>query len=111
APPAMPGMRMLLFERENGVNNGPCSKAFNCSSARCLNSGVKSMRFSSVEPWRSNGGGLVGKGCVGDVCSPGTVERGTGRSSIGQTGSPGFRSNTKGEARFLILVDGLVRRA
>ena len=40
------------------------------------------------------GGGFVGNGCVGDVCSPGTVDCGTGRSSIGHTGLPVARSNT-----------------
>ena len=62
------------------------------ASAWALNSGVKSIRSSSVTPCRSNGGGLVGKGCVGEVYSPGTVDCGTGRSSIGQTGSPVSRS-------------------
>ena len=38
--------------------------------------------------------GLVGYGCVGDVHSPGTSVCGTGRSSMGQTGSPVARSNT-----------------
>ena len=36
----------------------------------------------------------VGEGRVGEVRSPGTVLCGTGRSSIGQTGSPVTRSNT-----------------
>ena len=47
-----------------------------------------------VTPWRSNAGGLVGNGCVGDVFSPGTVDCGTGRSSIGHTGLPFVRSST-----------------
>ena len=52
------------------------------------------MRLSIDTPCRSNGGGFVGCGCVGAVRSPGTVDRGTGRSSIGQTGSPVTRSKT-----------------
>ena len=61
---------------------------------RPCSSGVKSIRSSSVTPWRSNGAGLVGNGCVGDVFSPGTSDCGTGRSSIGQTGGPVTRSKT-----------------
>ena len=34
------------------------------------------------------GGGLVGYGCVGQLCSPSISLFGTGRSSIGQIGSP-----------------------
>ena len=42
----------------------------------------------------TNGGGLVGKGCVGQLCSPGISLFGTGRSSIGHIGSPVTRSKT-----------------
>ena len=62
--------------------------------ASAASSGVKSRRSSFDTPWRSNGGGRVGNGWVGAACSPGTVDAGTGRSSIGQTGSPVTRSNT-----------------
>ena len=41
-------------------------------------------------PWRSNGTGRVGNGCVGLVFSFGTSDCGTGRSSIGQIGSTGL---------------------
>ena len=45
--------------------------------------------------WRENGGGFVGKGCVGHSVSPGTVVFcGTARSVIGQIGFPVTRSNT-----------------
>ena len=37
---------------------------------------------------------MVGNGCVGDACSPGTLDAGTGRSTIGQTGSPVTRLST-----------------
>ena len=44
-------------------------------------------------PWYSNAGGFVGNGCVGDGTSPTkSVSVGTGRSSIGNTGSPVTRS-------------------
>jgi len=55
---------------------------------------VKSIRSLSSTPLREYAGGLVGKGCVGDVFSPGTSVCGTGRSSIGHTGCPVTRSNT-----------------
>ncbi len=37
---------------------------------------------------------MVGNGCVGQLFSPGIPLIGTGRSSIGQIGSPVTRSNT-----------------
>ena len=58
------------------------------------------MRSSSVAPWRSNAGGRVTNGCVGAYHSPGTSPRGTGRSSIGQTGSPVTRSSTYSQPCF-----------
>ena len=42
----------------------------------------------------SNGGGFVGNGWVGEYHSPGTLPCGTGRSSMGQSGSPVARSKT-----------------
>jgi hypothetical protein len=61
---------------------------FSRTANACLrSSGVKSMTSFSVTPCRSNGAGLVGKGCVGEVFSPGTVDDwGTGFSSMGQIG-------------------------
>jgi len=44
-------------------------------SASCRSSGVKSIRSSSLMPWRSNAGGFVGNGWVGDSFSPATVVR------------------------------------
>ena len=55
----------------------------------------------SVNDWRANGGGVVGKGCVGDDCSPGMSDCGTGRSSIGQIGAPVTRSNTNTKPCFV----------
>ena len=52
-------------------------------------------RRRASTPCSVNAGGLVGNGCVGEVSSPGTSLCGTGRSSIGQTGSPVTRSKTK----------------
>src|SRR5687767_7783656 len=49
---------------------------------------------SFVKDCFTKGGGLVGNGCVGHVCSPGISLCGTGRSSIGQIGSPVTRSKT-----------------
>src|SRR5262245_45081480 len=69
-----------------GVNIGPSLylDASFCPSA--LSSGVKSIRSSSATPCRSNGGGLVTNGCVGEYHSLGTVPFSTARSSIGHTG-------------------------
>ena len=64
------------------------------STARRRSSGVKSMRSSTPMPCWSNGGGFVGNGWVAAVTSPGTSDCGTGRSSMGHTGSPVARSST-----------------
>ena len=71
-----------------GVKSGPILYRLTTSSASARSAGVKSIRSSTDTPCRSNGSGLVGKGCVGLVRSFGTVDCGTGRSSIGQIGSP-----------------------
>src|SRR5262245_31729109 len=76
-----------------GVKIGPILYFDANSTASALISGVKSTRSSSDTPWRSNAGGLVTKGCVGEYHSPGTSPLATGRSSIGQTGWPVARSN------------------
>ncbi len=49
---------------------------------------------ASVKDWRAKGLGQVGKGWVGEACSPGTSDLGTGRSLIGQIGFPLRRSST-----------------
>ena len=80
------------------------------ANASARSSGVKSIRFSSVAPCLSNGAGLVGKGCVGDVTSPGTVDCGTGLSSISQTGSPVSLSKTNANACLVSCVIALISR-
>ena len=92
APPTDPGRvdRALQRRRREERSEPEALMAF---TACARISGVKSARSSIVTPWYSNGAGLVGKGCVGDARSPGTSDGGTGRSSIGQIGSPVTRSN------------------
>src|SRR6185503_21273502 len=89
-PPLLPGMWIASL---NPI--GVKSPSFLAFAMRCLNwsrsSGVNmyGLTSSGVNFWRANGGGAVGNGCVGHTCSPGTsVLVGTGRSSIGQIGSP-----------------------
>ena len=98
APPPAPGtwMKGTSAPRTTGGEKiGPKrARELTISSASARSSGVKSMRSSGVIPCRSNGAGLVGNGCVGEYHSPGTFPWGTGRSSIGQTGSPVTRSKT-----------------
>src|SRR5215467_6476867 len=69
-----------------GVKIGPILYFETNSTACCRSPGVKSIRSSMDTPCRSNAGGLLGNGCVGEYHSPGTSPFGTGRSSIGQTG-------------------------
>src|SRR5262249_24414721 len=71
-------------------------------------SGVKSIRSSSRTPWMSIGAGRVGNGCVLAATSPGTLEGGTSRSSIGQTGSPVTRSKTYTKACFVTWATALI---
>ena len=77
-----------------GVKTGPKRYCWTMRRASASSSGVRSMISSSSNPCRSNGGGLVGNGWVGERVSPGTSLAGTGRSSMGQTGSPVTRSKT-----------------
>src|SRR2546425_6395305 len=77
-----------------GVKSGPIRYRDTSFTASARSSGVKSMRSSIETPCRSYAGGRVGNGCVGEYHSPGTSPLGTGRSSIGQIGSPVSRLNT-----------------
>src|SRR5262245_51040959 len=77
-----------------GLKIGPFLNGSIALSACARRSGVKSIKSASVMAWRAYAGGLVGNGCVGEYHSPGTSPFGTGRSSIGQTGSPVTRSKT-----------------
>ena len=86
------GPSHLLATR--GVKIGPSLYSFAISTASACNSGVKSIRSSGDTPCRSNAGGLVTNGCVGEYHSSGTVPCSTGRSSNGHTGRPLVRSNT-----------------
>src|SRR5688572_19015459 len=94
--PTAPSRVLLTLPSTGGLNgDGACLYRFSTSSASCRSAGVKSIRSSGTRKWlRAYGAGLVGCGCVGDVFSPGTSDCGTGRSSIGQIGSPVARSNT-----------------
>ena len=99
APPVMCGSINIALApsapaRIGGVKRGPSWYSDAILRASAFSSAVKSRRSSVVTPCRSKGTGLVGNGCVGDVRSPGTVDWGTGRSSIGHTGSPVTRSKT-----------------
>ena len=74
-------------------------------------SGVKSARSSMVTPWYSNGAGRVGNGCVGQGASPSrSVAVSTGRSSIGQSGSPVTRSNMKTKPCLVICATAFTGR-
>ena len=83
--PSMPS----FLPRIGGLNSGPGLYLDSCESACARSSGVKSMMSSGMlTKFLAYAGGFVGKGCVGEYVSPGTSPRGTGRSSMGHTGSP-----------------------
>ena len=101
APPTTPGAISVPFvppgdssTSDGAVKSGPVTYCSNMSSASCRSSGVKSIRSSMLAPCWSNGGGLVGNGWVAAYHSPGTLPGSTGRSSMGQMGSPVTRSKT-----------------
>ena len=62
----------MVLRRPGGVNS-PSLRALRISSRkRARSCGVRyGLRSSTVNFCRANGGGLVGNGCVGQVCSPG----------------------------------------
>src|SRR4029077_17030053 len=106
APPSAPGETIVAsgpssLLTEGGVNSGPILYLETIFSASACSSGVKLIRLSLDTPWLSYAGGFVGNGCVGEYHSPGTSPCGTGRSSIGQMGLPGTRSNTYRNACFV----------
>ncbi len=76
--------------------NSPSLREFASSSriAACSASVAYGLMSFSVKDWRAKAGGLVGKGWVGELHSPGTSDCGTGRSSMGHIGSPVTRSKT-----------------
>ena len=86
----------MLSPSIGGVNgDAPTRYRLIASCACARSSGVKSIRSSGTRIMlREYAGGFVGNGRVGDVFSPGTSDCGTGRSSIGQTGTPVVRSST-----------------
>ena len=67
------------------------SRVFNAAASSAGRCGLMS---STVNVCLMYAAGLVGTGCVGQLCSPSMSLFGTGRSSIGQIGSPVTRSNT-----------------
>src|SRR6202043_2042005 len=84
APPLWPGMEIV--PRKLGGVYKPSLREFlsNSRILDCSASVAKGLMSLSVKVSRAKGGGLVGKGCVGELNSPGTSDLGTGRSSIGQ---------------------------
>ena len=95
APPHAPGNWMCGRRWLDGVNTPSfAASRTSCFSFSCSSGLTNGFTSSGVIDCRANGGGLVGIGWVGDETSPGTSLFGTGRSSIGHSGVPVFRSNT-----------------
>src|SRR5580693_8526149 len=94
APPLLPGICTVPF-RLGGVNKPSLRQVWSMVLTWAFSSSVRYGLISfSVKDCRAKGGGLVGKGCVGQDSSPGTSDCGTLRSSIGQRGSPVTRLST-----------------
>ena len=60
--------------------------------ARLSNHATPHASSAVIVAWRVSAGGAVGKGWVGEGCSPGTASCGTGFSTIGKMGAPLSRS-------------------
>ena len=96
APPNWPGSMMFSRASDGGVNTPSLRAARNRFSTLARDAGSRCGLMSlAVKVRRPNGSGRVGNGCVGQACSPGMSLAGTGRSSIGHSGWPVTRSNTK----------------
>src|SRR5215213_7303235 len=96
-----PAVLPMLIAPNLSLVSGPVGGTYGVGSQRknlrfaraCLRSaGVKSIRSLSAMKVRAYGTGFVGNGCVAAVCSCFIVVCGTGRSSIGQIGTPVARS-------------------
>ena len=96
APPCAPGIETVSIPTAGGVNNPPLRALAILSFHDARSSGVRMYGLISftLSDCLAKGGGLVGKGCVGHASSPGTSLFATGRSSIGQIGSPVTRLKT-----------------
>src|SRR5438552_2295029 len=96
--------------RTGGVKIGPILYRSIAFTASARSSGVKSIRSFIDTPWRSYAGGFVGNGCIGAYHSPGTSPFATGRSSIGQIGSPVSRLKTYRNACLVGCATALIAR-
>ena len=95
APPTAPGCVIVALNWDNGVNNPVCILSiFRFQSSRSSGVRKNGVMSADVISCLANGGTTVGNGCVGHASSPGKSLGGTGRSSIGQSGSPVTRLNT-----------------
>ena len=92
APPSKPGNTTV--PSNDGGSNIPERMARKRFSTSACASGVRVVSIASVRPCRANGAGFTGRGCVGEANSPSTRDGGTGRSSIGKSEAPVFRSST-----------------
>src|SRR5687767_12736793 len=96
APPCAPGMATVSIPTAGGMNRPPLRALLIRSFHMARFSGVRMYWLISfpLSDCFAKGGGVVGKGWVFHACSPGTSLGGTGRSSIGQIGSPVTRLKT-----------------
>ena len=103
-PPSAPGntaMTRSVLHGSYGTESATSYFSHNpLQNASC--SGVTVGRSAFVIDMRASGGGLIGKGWVGDVHSPGAFVCGTGRSSMPHIGSPVSRLKTNIRPIFVI---------
>src|SRR6185312_13008788 len=90
APPEWPGIITVKYLSLSGVKM-PLLCAWESRSihfARCSGLRIRVSTSFTVYVIFANGGGLVGIGWVGDSCSPGTSDGGTGRP---ESAKPAYR--------------------
>ena len=101
---------MIVPCSDGGVNSGPSVKPLHGLDG--LRADLRREVDQVVERRRPDirtAAACVGNGCVGAARSPGTSDGGTGRSSIGQTGSPVTRSNVYTKPCLVICATALTR--
>src|ERR1700689_4351589 len=79
APPWKPGTTTVPC-RLGGLKAGPRRIVRSWARTDARLAAPMSVMFVSSSDWAEIGGGFTGMGCVGDACSPGTSEAGTGCS-------------------------------
>ena len=110
APPITPGRMTVPLQRRRRVERPePILRQLGARRDRATPASDRTRRRAR-RPARRTPAACVGNGCVCHACSPATSLAATGRSSIGQTGSPVTRSKTKANPCLVSCTTASIRR-